>query len=217
MPGSAAAGRGFAGLGGQPALHCRDRHCARHHYHRAGHCGGSSGDGGKDQEEEPRKELGYWVTYANSEPPILRACIKPVRPDSMERLWNWKVNFQCPVVTNRPVAFSTRWLPYKDDYSNFLFEMYTVYINRHILYVWKTWRCVVWVLQNKFSIYILFFKPLKPPCVEFLCFSCFAVSLFWYHQESPKLKSYRGCCWLPHVINELRLINLQKLTGQSLI
>lgn len=72
LPGPGAAHRGFSGLGGQPALHRRDCHCARHHGHCGGHRGGSCGDGWEEQEEEPWKELGHRVADTNSEPAVLR-------------------------------------------------------------------------------------------------------------------------------------------------
>lgn len=89
VPWPAPVGRGFVGLGGQPALYCWDSNRACHHYYRAGHRGGSFGDGGKDQEEEPWKELGYWVTDANSEPSILSANERRRRTsDRMKTLWD---------------------------------------------------------------------------------------------------------------------------------
>lgn len=45
-------------MGGQPPVHRRDGHRARHHHHRAGHRGGGRGDGGEEPKEEPREEVG---------------------------------------------------------------------------------------------------------------------------------------------------------------
>lgn len=67
MPQPSAAVRVVAGVGGQPAVHCGNRHRACHHRHRAGHCGGGCGDGGEEPEEEPRKEMGLGDSGANLE------------------------------------------------------------------------------------------------------------------------------------------------------
>lgn len=41
---------------------------------------------------------------------------KPARAGGWQYgLWDWRVNSQLPVATNRPAACSTRWLPQKDN------------------------------------------------------------------------------------------------------
>lgn len=67
MPQTATAGRGIAGVGGQPAVHRGNGHRAGHHHHRAGHRGGGRGDGREEPKEEPRQEMGLRDSGANLE------------------------------------------------------------------------------------------------------------------------------------------------------
>lgn len=109
MPGPSAANGGFVGLGGQPTLRGWDCYCTRHHCHCACHRGGCCGDGGKEQEEEPREELGHRVADPNSEPSILR-----------QNLWEDKQMFLAPLVTKMLLAH-TSWLLPQMDSTWFLF------------------------------------------------------------------------------------------------